>query len=155
MHETIIGKEWNIEKRTLEGHWYNERKDPECPNPEDLIEEEWDDEEFLTKLIDLECVLMNEYREAIDAVNNGEREIYNQYRKDKNYIDSYRGFSSCRLCGCSNGSREYRFGKFVWPEGFRHYITMHNVKPTDAFIAMIKSQKSEARSVTISEDSQA
>eukprot|EP01113_Clastostelium_recurvatum_P030493 TRINITY_DN3709_c1_g1_i2.p1 TRINITY_DN3709_c1_g1~~TRINITY_DN3709_c1_g1_i2.p1 ORF type:complete len:316 (+),score=60.10 TRINITY_DN3709_c1_g1_i2:106-1053(+) len=61
----------------------------------------------------------------------------------------YRGFSWCRFvhdgCSCKkNGSREFQdktgFNNkvpgwtVVWPEGFRHYIEAHNLRPTQEFI---------------------
>lgn len=43
----------------------------------------------------------------------------------------YRGSSRCRLCGCRNGSLEYRVhinGQvLVVPEGYVHYLRDHNV----------------------------
>lgn len=54
-------------------------------------------------------------------------------------INRYRGFSSCRCCGKANGSQEYTYNGFQWPEGFRHYIEEHNVKPPQDFIDFILS----------------
>ncbi len=45
------------------------------------------------------------------------------------------GHSYCRLCNKKdNGNREKSDGKFVWPEGFLHYVEEHNVKPPKEFI---------------------
>lgn len=46
---------------------------------------------------------------------------------------SYRGFSCCRLCGVTNGSRTFVLDDWQWPEGYRHYIEAHNVMPTTGF----------------------
>lgn len=46
---------------------------------------------------------------------------------------AYRGFSSCRLCGCRNGSRSFQLDDWEWPEGFRHYIVDHQVRPSSEF----------------------
>lgn len=53
----------------------------------------------------------------------------------------YRGFSRCRICGCSNGTISYRRGEWEWPNGFLHYINAHNVRPTQEFIDFIFAQK--------------
>jgi hypothetical protein len=53
---------------------------------------------------------------------------------------TYRGQSTCRVCGCFNGSKTYKLHEWEWPEGFAHYVYMHNVKPSDAFIEFINSQ---------------
>lgn len=53
---------------------------------------------------------------------------------------SYRGWSNCRLCGCNNGSKEYTYNAWTWPEGFRHYITAHRVRPSKGFEAMILNE---------------
>jgi hypothetical protein len=46
-------------------------------------------------------------------------------------IDSYRGYSGCRLCGRLNGTREFSLTKndieYRWPEGLKHYIAEHRV----------------------------
>ena len=55
----------------------------------------------------------------------------------------YKGSSTCRICGCQNGSGEYVFRKtfkhirreIIMPSGYRHYIEKHNVAPdTDNLI---------------------
>jgi hypothetical protein len=43
--------------------------------------------------------------------------------------ESYRGSSSCRVCECHNGSRDFFRGPFVYPEGYLHYITEHGFRP--------------------------
>ncbi len=40
---------------------------------------------------------------------------------------SYRGISSCRVCGCMNGSTDMVTRHFVYPAGLSHYIREHNV----------------------------
>jgi hypothetical protein len=45
----------------------------------------------------------------------------------------FRGFSLCRLCGCRNGSVEYRLGDWRWPSGYRHYVADHDVRPSRDF----------------------
>lgn len=47
---------------------------------------------------------------------------------------SWMGYSTCRLCGRSNGHRDFTDGVYLWPEGFAHYLEVHDVKPPDAFI---------------------
>lgn len=59
----------------------------------------------------------------------------------------YKGSAPCRLmdkCGqARNGSREFEDKHWkegwtvVWPEGFRHYIEAHNLKPTQEFLNYI------------------
>lgn len=39
----------------------------------------------------------------------------------------YRGPSICRICGISNGCREYTSHHFCWPSGYLHYLEDHNV----------------------------
>lgn len=49
----------------------------------------------------------------------------------------YKGWSTCCMCGCRNGSSEYSYKNFVWPSGLMHYIVDHNVKPSYQFITFI------------------
>lgn len=52
-------------------------------------------------------------------------------------VTTYRGFSSCRLCRCMNGSAEFSANGWLWPEGYRHYVVAHNVRPSLAFQEMV------------------
>lgn len=45
----------------------------------------------------------------------------------------YKGSSTCRCCGNTNGSGDYKSDGWVWPEGLHHYIAKHNVRPSLAF----------------------
>lgn len=47
---------------------------------------------------------------------------------------AYKGSSVCRLCGIRNGSSEMYDSRFLWPNGFIHYVEDHNVKPPQDFI---------------------
>lgn len=53
----------------------------------------------------------------------------------------YKGSSTCRICGDWNGTKEYEYNGFRWPEGYSHYIEEHNVRPDKAFYDMIMSVK--------------
>jgi hypothetical protein len=44
---------------------------------------------------------------------------------------SYMGPSTCRICGCLNGSGELTDGVFIWPEGLSHYVRDHGVTLPD------------------------
>ena len=55
---------------------------------------------------------------------------------------SCRGFSFCRVCHSRNGSRSFRYAEWEWPEGFRHYIARHQVRPSPEFERFIRNQAS-------------
>lgn len=67
--------------------------------------------------------------------------------EEKNEPLTYRGSSTCRLCGCRNGSEEYTVKSWTWPAGLLHYITEHNVRPSLAFeefvVGDLDAQKSK------------
>jgi len=48
-------------------------------------------------------------------------------------VSHMRGFSTCRLCGTINGSAQYDWNGWVWPEGLLHYIQEHDVAPSEDF----------------------
>ena len=50
----------------------------------------------------------------------------------------YRGYSKCRLCGILNGSYEFEADGWKWPEGYIHYLLIHNVKPSSEFMQFIR-----------------
>ena len=54
---------------------------------------------------------------------------------------AYRGWSGCRICGKTNGSHEYSYNGWEWPQGLMHYIVDHNVVPSEEFIKMISDAK--------------
>jgi hypothetical protein len=49
------------------------------------------------------------------------------------------GYSDCRLCGQPNGASEFQAEHWVWPEGYRHYITEHMIRPTADFETFVLS----------------
>lgn len=51
---------------------------------------------------------------------------------------AYKGWSTCRICGKGNGSRDLTDGMYLWPEGFSHYVRDHKVKPPQDFIDRVK-----------------
>lgn len=91
----------------------------------------------------------SEIKHIIDTLTDTEWQIKKPYeymsvvkflRKYDSRV-SYKGSSTCRICGCDNGSEEYtqtfRRINFVYPEGFVHYITAHGIKPDQALIDII------------------
>jgi hypothetical protein len=67
----------------------------------------------------------------------------------------YKGWSNCRVCGCQNGSSDYNFRQdgvyYIWPNGLRHYVVEHNVKPPNQefidFVTNFEQPKEEAPAV--------
>ena len=51
----------------------------------------------------------------------------------------YLGYSDCRFCGDENGNCEQTDGTYLWPEGLAHYVTEHNVRLPDEFVAHARS----------------
>lgn len=54
------------------------------------------------------------------------------------YKEHYRGFSFCRLCRKVNGTFSYEYKDWTWPEGYFHYLGVHNVRPTEKFVKFIE-----------------
>ena len=53
----------------------------------------------------------------------------------------FMGYSSCRLCGMQNGAVEFWFNSWAWPEGFRHYVADHDVRPSLDFESFVHAAK--------------
>jgi hypothetical protein len=66
--------------------------------------------------------LKNDFLEALDNFQKSLKPIH------------YMGWSNCRLCKEKNGGSEFDDGVFIWPEGFSHYVRVHNVKPAQEFM---------------------
>jgi hypothetical protein len=112
----------NGDKGLVEGYWrVKQRESSEYPWPA-RNDEPWPGkQDFLAKL---------------------------QQKQNQAQSTNYRGMSPCRLHGldeCTlgerNGSAEYTYSAggitVSWPQGYEHYIEVHNVKPCKAFYDFI------------------
>ena len=69
------------------------------------------------------------------------------YKPNKNYKPilkhafklHFMGYSQCRCCGKSNGTGEYYFQGWAWPDGYMHYLVEHKVEPSAAFMVFINT----------------
>lgn len=57
------------------------------------------------------------------------------YARRPQAVTSWRGYSTCRLCGVLAGTRDHYRDDLVWPEGYAHYVEAHAVRPPPHFIA--------------------
>ena len=72
--------------------------------------------------------------------NEEERQRVGAYLAGAPSIAAYRGISRCRLCGKMNGSHDFGDERYVWPQGFAHYVLDHAVKPPEEFIAWVNAR---------------
>lgn len=107
------------------GFWNNNKNQfPEYPLPYERDKPWKGRRDFLESLITLEDLI----------------------RKHKvGRINRFRGFSSCRCCNEVNGSHEFHYDGWTWPEGLRHYVEKHNVKPDQVFIDFLNSTYTSER----------
>lgn len=134
-----------------EGFWYS-KHEPDLPMPQTDLN--WDKAKFLKVLTAYEDSIVEPYLAACLKYNKdheeacklaeakGERRPRYDNFPEELRVQSYRGSSTCRMCGQLNGSREFIVGDWEWPSGYRHYIGAHSVKPSDEFQAFILSQVS-------------
>ena len=97
----------------IEGYWFNPNSPAvtkQYPIPQAREQPAHDQEAFLTALKKLES---------------------------KARQDFYKGFSTCRICGKMNGSSEFTASEWSWPQGYRHYIEAHNVRPSHEFHSFV------------------
>jgi hypothetical protein len=82
-------------------------------------------------------------RDMIDPSWRGEeRDAVIAYLLRRGYVRmAYLGWSTCRICGCENGTKDMTDGVYVWPEGFAHYLIAHEVKPPVEFIQHVMSRR--------------
>ncbi|MBP0451611.1 hypothetical protein J5Y04_18965 [Kitasatospora sp. RG8] len=81
------------------------------PNPADLVDPGWEESERYW---------------VADYLNHGL------------VAGSWMGASRCRLCSCSNGSRDLTDGYYLWPEGLGHYVLDHDVRLPAEFLDHIE-----------------
>lgn len=72
--------------------------------------------------------------------------------EEKSEPRAYRGSSTCRVCGCRNGSEEFTVKGWSWPSGYLHYITEHNVRPSLAFEEFVVGDLSVQKSSDVMND---
>jgi hypothetical protein len=109
---------------TLIGYWRNDAN-PHLPDPSTMIDDEWDAEE----------------RDAV------------AYYFDRGTVArAFMGRSRCRICGKDNGSLEYTDGRFLWPDGFAHYVQDHNVFPPAEVVSWAISQLAAIEEASIDTD---
>jgi len=100
-----------------EGFWWSTHE-PHLPKPIALSYKWTGRKEFLRALSQIESSIEN-------------------YSLGK--VNHQKGSSRCRLCEehPMNGSAEYELNclgnTWRWPEGLRHYVSVHNVRPSLAF----------------------
>lgn len=76
--------------------------------------------------------------------NSFEKETVAAYLDEGEVYGEYRGWSTCRMCEASNGSKDLTDGVYIWPSGLSHYVREHDVQLPSAFVAHVLEQ---ARSV--------
>lgn len=108
----------------LIGYWRSE-DDDRSPDPRDLIDESWSDEE---------------------------RDLVASYFEEGFVPWVFAGSSDCRLCGKANGSAEFTDGVYLWPEGLAHYVREHSVKLPDAVLVHVRRQRDELDSLDVDRD---
>jgi hypothetical protein len=60
--------------------------------------------------------------------------------QERSAMMDYMGYSTYRLCGKTNGASEFQFAGWIWPEGYRHYIADHFVRPSPEFEQFVWSR---------------
>ena len=61
--------------------------------------------------------------------------------------------TNCSVCSKKNiGKRQYKVGKVMWDDGLLHYITKHNLKPSDIFIDKIFRYQPGKKIISIKRD---
>lgn len=82
------------------GYWRNAAH-PEYPDPADLVDEGWDEDE---------------------------KNAVSWFLCSGLIARAYMGYSPCRICGNNNGAVDYTDGVYMWPEGLHHYVDEHAVR---------------------------
>lgn len=102
----ILRKHPNTKDGPAIGYWYSKYQ-PDLPHPQDFVQEDWD---------------------------HNVRDMVIRYLESGKVLYQWRGYSGCRFCQESNGTKCLTDGTYVWPEGFAHYLLEHGVKPPRGFI---------------------
>ncbi len=70
--------------------------------------------------------------------DKSERDRVLAYLKTGKAVMRYMGYSDCRICGKTiDGTGDMSDGVWVWPEGFGHYLSLHDVRPPAEFVTHV------------------
>jgi hypothetical protein len=69
-----------------------------------------------------------------------DRRRVSEYLQRGKRVNQMRGFSRCRFCDRPNGSAELTDSVYCWPEGLSHYVSEHDVRLPEEFVAHVLSQ---------------
>jgi len=133
--EERTAREKHIQDTTV-GYWRQHETDDASPFPwpkeNELTEEELIAlQPFLVKISDIEsAVRLSDVMDAACAVKRPDWQL-----------QSFFGWSICRICGRENGSSEFRVNGMSWPIGYTHYIKQHRVRPPQRFVDHIMQIK--------------
>jgi hypothetical protein len=70
---------------------------------------------------------------------NDRRRVAEYLQRGKR-VRQQRGWSDCRFCERPNGSAELTDFVYCWPEGLSHYVSEHDVRLPEEFVAHVFSQ---------------
>ena len=78
----------------------------------------------------------NEVNSFHGSMDDAETKCIIKYIEASEKGMGYMGWASCRACGDRLGSRDMSTpdGKFMFPQGYEHYILKHYVRPPEEFI---------------------
>lgn len=65
------------------------------------------------------------------------RKILIEYLSSEEKIEHYKGWSTCRICGKNNGSTDMQKDEYIYPEGLIHYVSVHNVVPSQRLLRRV------------------
>lgn len=105
-----------------EGYWKNPHVPSSYPMPIENSFEKNLQIDFLKKLSFIEDMIIN--KKHPKSIPQSQKM-------------SFMGYSFCRCCGQKNGNKEFLFNGWAWPEGLRHYIEVHQVRPSEEFETFI------------------
>lgn len=78
---------------------------------------------------------------STDNLKHDDREKLCNYIRTAEVVARYKGSSTCRLCGVTNGSTSQSDGKYIWPNGLIHYVYEHHVALPKDFIEHVLNYK--------------
>ena len=89
---------------------------------------------FLRTITEL-CLLPSPQHYIDENWDTAEKLKVVEYLKAGKFWEGWRGWSECRFGdNDDNGCTDLTDGTYVWPEGFAHYVEVHDVKPPQEFI---------------------
>ena len=134
----------SIEGRRTVGYWDDAAKSGEAWLL-GSVDATWDAQERQMVVDYLEQAFSSSDTEDTDPDQQQQQQQQQQtVNNNPRVLQVWRGLATCRLCDEIVGNACHGDDQYNWPEGYRHYLVNHEVRPPQHFVEHVRVQRSSS-----------